>query len=39
LPKRFEEEAQTTARLTGWPIERIRDKQAAYKDTSKEPQE
>lgn len=39
LPKRFEEEAQTTARLTGWPIERIRAKQAAYKDTSKEPDE
>lgn len=39
LPKRLEEEAQTTARLTGWPIERIRAKQAAYKDTSKEPKE
>jgi hypothetical protein len=37
LPKRREAEAQTTARLTGWPIERIRSKQAAYKDTSKEP--
>lgn len=37
LPKRFEEEAQTTAKLTGWPIERIRAKQAGYKDTSKEP--
>jgi len=37
LPKRLAEEAETTARLTGWPIERIRAKQAAYKDTSKEP--
>jgi len=37
LPKRLEEEAKTAARLTGWPIERIRTKQAAYKDTSKEP--
>lgn len=39
LPKRFEEEAQTAASLTGWPIERIRAKQAAYKDTSKGPKE
>ena len=37
LPKRLAEEAETTARLTGWPIERIQAKQAAYKDTSKEP--
>lgn len=39
LPKRLEEEAKTAARLTGWPIERIRAKQAAYKDTSKNPDE
>jgi len=39
LPKRLEEEAQTAAKLTGWPIERIRAKQASYKDTSKEPKE
>jgi hypothetical protein len=39
LPKRFEEEAKTAARLTGWPIERIRAKQSAYKDTSKNPDE
>lgn len=39
LPGRREEEAKTTARLTGWPIERIRAKQAAYKDTSKNPDE
>lgn len=39
LRERLEEEATTTANLTGWPIERIRAKQAAYKDTSKEPQE
>lgn len=37
LPKRLEEEAKTAARLTGWNIERIREKQAAYKDDSKEP--
>lgn len=37
LPGRAEEEAKTTARLTGWPMERIRAKQASYKDTSKEP--
>lgn len=35
LPKRFAEEAETAARLTGWPIEGIRTKQAA----SKEPKE
>lgn len=39
LPKRLEEEAKNAARLTGWPIERIRAKQAAYKDTSKNPDE
>lgn len=39
LPKRYEEEATTTASLTGWPIEQIRARQAAYKDTSKEPKE
>jgi len=39
LPKRLEEEAKTAAKLTGWPIERIRAKQAAYKDTSKNPDE
>lgn len=37
LSERQEEEATTTASLTGWPIERIRAKQATYKDTSKEP--
>ncbi len=36
LPKRFEEEAKTTASLTGWPIEQIREKQAAYKETATE---
>ncbi|MDI1314723.1 DUF2330 domain-containing protein [Prosthecobacter sp.] len=39
LPKRFEDEATTTASLTGWPMERVRAKQASYKDTSKEPKE
>ncbi len=39
LPGRFEEEAKTAARLTGWPIERIRVKQEGYKDTSKKPDE
>jgi len=39
LPGRFEEEAKTAARLTGWPIERIRGKQEGYKDTSKNPDE
>ncbi|MDP1588121.1 MAG: DUF2330 domain-containing protein [Prosthecobacter sp.] len=39
LPKRFEEEAKTTAKLTGWPIERIRAKQAAYKEPAKNPDE
>ncbi|HRH97330.1 MAG TPA: hypothetical protein PLB55_15430, partial [Prosthecobacter sp.] len=40
LPKRFEEEAKNAARLTGWPIERVRAKQAAYKEeTGKNPDE
>ncbi len=38
-PNRLDEEAKTAARLTGWPIERIRGKQAGYKDTSKKPDE
>jgi hypothetical protein len=39
LPKRLEEEAKTAARLTGWKIERIREKQAAYTETGKNPDE
>lgn len=39
LPKTREEQAKNLAKLTGWDIDGIREKVAAYRDTAKPPQE